>query len=414
MKRSILLFAFFTAIAYSQAGNTAVPFLMIPTSTEANGMGGISMVANSSSPSSILFNPAQLGMHTQSTIFSSEINSQRTLWLQSFHPKDLWITNSSLICGMNFSVSDHASVSAGIGYSRYYINLGEFIMAQGNGSSDVSSFHGYESSDNYSLGIGFTDGLKIAFGVTMKRINSHLSPAGTAQETASGKAGLWAMDLGIVGSLPLVPFMSEMELRSEEPLAPFVTVTGAYALNNLGERVFYIDAAQSDPLPRTARIGLSLNAGAAIQIEHTAFEMVNLTVAREAENLLLALSDKNTWDYSRSLIGNINFTQDIINGKAHGYVSVRSGYSLSIFETMTLRNGSVDGDGALIYKTSGYSVSSRGISKFISSTVPKKEGFDPVNFFLSHIEIRYNHSNYSDHDLLQGTTFDTIVLSFHN
>ena len=67
----LTLFCVLTNISFSQPGSSAVPFLTIPTSVEANGMGGISTVANGSSPSSMLFNPAQLGMHTQSNFFST-------------------------------------------------------------------------------------------------------------------------------------------------------------------------------------------------------------------------------------------------------------------------------------------------------------------------------------------------------
>ncbi len=415
MKQAILFFALFTiftTLAFSQAGSTAVPFLGIPTSVEANGMGGISMVANTSSPSSMMFNPAQLGMHSQSNFFSTELNTKRTQWLPAFSHSDLWLTNYSLIYGMKFSLDDHSSISAGIGYSRLYLNLGTFIQSFYD-ANNISYFNGYESSDNFSAGIGLNDGYRISVGMTFKKITSKLTPFGTAQEPGNKSTGLWAADFGIIGSLPLLPYLSEVELNGFNTWAPFITLTGAYAINNIGGRVSYIDDSQSDPLPRTARLGLSLNAGISMLINNEPFTVLDLTAAREAEELLLKITANNTWDYSNSPINNINITQDIFEGRAHGHVSARRGYSATFFESVTIRSGAMDGDGELIYNTSGYSLSTLGITKIFTASLRHGEALGPIEYFLYRLEIRYNHSLYTDHPLLDGTEFDTVVLSFH-
>ncbi|MFZ4619314.1 MAG: hypothetical protein ACOYNS_02050 [Bacteroidota bacterium] len=413
MKQAILFFALFTTLAFSQAGSTAVPFLTIPTSVEANGMGGISTTANTSSPSSMLFNPAQLGMHTQSNFLSTELNTKRTQWLPAFGHPDLWLTNNSMIFGMKFSLDDHSSISAGIGYSRLYLNLGTFIQSFYD-ANNISYFNGYESSDNFSAGIGLNDGYRISVGMTLKKITSKLTPFGTAQEPRNKSTGLWAADFGIIGSLPLLPYMSEVELNGFNTWAPFITLTGAYAINNIGGRVSYIDDSQSDPLPRTARLGLSLNAGISMLINNEPFTLFDLTAAREAEELLLKITANNTWDYSSSPINKINIIQDLFEGRAHGHVSARRGYSATFFESVTIRTGSMDGDGELIYNTTGYSLSTLGISKIVNASLTREEERDPFHYFLSHVEIRYNHSEYTDHPILDGTVFDTIVITFRH
>ncbi len=413
MKHVLTFLIFFAALSItvqSQPGSSAVPFLAIPTSVEANGMGGISTVANASSPSSMLFNPAQLGMHTQSNFFSTEVNTQKTQWLPPFNLSDLYITNSSVTFGMKLPLTERSSFSVGLGYSRLYLNLGRFIVISDPSSSSVQSFDGHETSDNFSGGIGIDDGYKIAAGMTLKRITSALSPIGSAQEGGSGTARLWAMDFGLVGTLPIVPFMERLDDVAENSAAPFLSVSGAYALNNFGGEVSYIGS-QSDPLPRTARLGLSVNAGMVYRANSIVFTLLDLTIAREAENFLFNRYNDGKWEYTGSLIGNINFTKDVLQAEAHGYVSVRRGFSIGLFETVTIREGSYQGDGELVYNTSGFSISTLGVSKFIASFIQERAGFDPIEFFAAHLEIRYNHSSYSDHPILGGTEFDTIVLS---
>ncbi len=417
MNKTLLFLALITSVAtlttisYSQSGSTGLPFLMIPTSVEANGMGGISTVANASSPSSMLFNPAQIGMHTQSNFFSTELNSKPTLWLPAFNLNDLWITNSTIVYGMKMPLDEKSSFSMGVGYSRVFLNLGEFIVTTEAGPDAVASFKGYEASDNFSAGVGIDAGYKIAVGTTFKKITSSLSPIGTAQERGNGKAQLWAWDFGIVGSLPIVPFMERKESQAENIAAPFLFITGAYAVNNIGGGISYAGS-PSDPLPRTARLGLSANAGFSLRVKNTMIEMVNVTIAREAENLLFERFNDGSWKYTGSYIGKINITQNILNGEAHGYVCVRRGFSAGILETVVIRSGSYEGDGNLVYKTSGYSISTLGLSKYISSSIPDQTGFNPIEFFASHLEIRFNHSAYTEHPILNGTEFDTVVFSF--
>lgn len=413
--KNFLLFLILTCvlsvISTSQPGSSAVPFLTIPTSVEANGMGGISTVANASSPSAMLFNPAQLGMHTQSNFFSTEVNTERTQWLPAFNLSDLYITNSSFVFGTKVPLTDQTMISAGIGYSRLYLNLGRFFVTSENGPDQGMTYDGYEASDNFSAGIGIDNGVKIAAGMTLKKITSALSPIGSVQGSGSGTVRLWAMDFGLIGTFPIVPFMERPDDVAENSAAPFLSVSGAYALNNFGGEVSYIGS-QSDPLPRTARLGFSVNAGMVYRANSIVFTLLDLTVAREAENFLFNRYNDGNWKYTGSFIGNINFTEDVLQGEAHGYVSVRRGFSIGLFETVTIREGSYQGDGELVYRTAGYSVSTMGVSKFLASLVQEHSGFDPVEFFAAHLEIRYNHSSYSEHPILNGTEFDTIVFSF--
>ncbi len=215
MKKSLFSFFIFTSLAFSQPGSSAVPFLLISPSVEANGMGGIMTVANSSSPTSMMFNPAQLGMNSQTLFLSSEIYSHNALWLPAFNLKDLWINNYSIMYGMKLPSDEQSNISVGFGYSRVFLNLGKFIVMTEKGPEPIATFDGYETSDNYSIGIGIDVGVKASFGATVKKIVSNLSPFGSAQERTSGKANVWASDLGMLVKFPIISLLFEKKKRNK-------------------------------------------------------------------------------------------------------------------------------------------------------------------------------------------------------
>jgi len=361
-----------------------------------------------------MFNPAQLGMNSQTNFLSTEMFSHKTRWLPQFGLNDLWINNYAMMYGIKLPEENNSLISVGLGYSRLFLNLGRFIVTSENSAEPIGTFDGYETSDNFSIGVGIDVGIKAAFGATIKKITSKLSPIGTAEEKISGTANVWASDLGILVKFPMMDIIFKESEHKKSILFPFLDLTTAYALNNLGGRVAYINYAQSDPLPRTARLGWSSAAGVNYHVEKIDITLFNFTVAREAENLLFKRDNIGSWEYDGAPFGNINIYKNLIESEANGYVTVRRGFSVNVFETVTFRQGSYEGDGNLSYETSGFSVGTKGISKIAIALMPPNTDFNPVTFFLSHLEIRFSHSEYTGQTLLNGTGFDNLIFSFHH
>ncbi len=409
-----LFFSLMVTLSYGQAGSSAVPFLLISTSVEANGMGGIMTAANSSSPTSMMFNPAHLGISSQTDFFSTETFSHKSQWLPQFGLSDLWINNYSMMYGVRFSGEKSPNISVGFGYSRVFLNLGRFIVTGEMGPEPLATFDGYETSDNFCVGVGIDLGVTLAFGSTIKKITSQLSPIGTAQEQPTSSANEWASDLGLIVKFPVVSLITKEYEHTINALTPFFDITTAYALNNVGGRVSYLNAAQADPLPRTARLGWAAETGLHYRSEQIDIPLINVTIAREAENLLLKRDNNGSWNYDGLPLGNIDIYNNLIASKANGYISVRRGFSVNVFETAAFRQGSFEGDGNLSYQTSGFSISTRGISKVISASLPAATGFNPIEFFFMHLEIRYSHSEYTGKSPLNGTSFDNLIFTFHH
>lgn len=212
----------------------------------------------------MIYNPAQLGMLSRTHSFSSDFYTNVVQWLPVFNLSDLWLNSYSMMYGVNLGEELPNNISFGIGYSRTYLKLGEFIQTSQNNPTEIGRFRGYETSDNYSLGFSFDVGAIVGFGTTVKRIQSHLSPFGIGNTAITGLADLTAIDLGIISKIPLAALLLGQNSDKTAKLIPVVDVSLSYAMNNIGRAVVYGDPNQADPLPRTARIGWSVEAGAQI------------------------------------------------------------------------------------------------------------------------------------------------------
>jgi len=408
---SSLFFSFFVLQPVRpQSGSAAFPFLLINPSTESNGMGGTMISVTPTSPSSMLFNPAQLGMMSRTYAFSSDFYTNVTTWLPAFHSSDLWLNNYSMMYGLNLGNAFPKELSVGIGYSRAFLNLGDFIVTTEHSPDPIGTFRGYEEVDNYSLGFSIDVGPVIGFGTTVKRIQSHLSPTGTGNVVTSGTADVTGVDLGIVTKFPLARyFVTENEFL-RQGLRPRFDLTLSYAINNLGGDVSYGDPLQKDPMPRTARVGWSVETGITINTAAVSFDFVQLTLAREVDDVLVK-RNASSWRY-KGLLGDIDLFKGLVESRQHRYVDVRRGFSIGMLETITYRQGSFDGDGNLAYKTNGITYSTRGLFTLIGSLIHSKNENSFAAYFLRHFEVRISQSEYWRHEIVGGTKFTSILLSF--
>ena len=100
---------------------------------------------------------------------------------------------------------------------------------------DYGEFSSYEFSPSLSYGNEiFKD---LAGGVNLKLIHSHLAPFGAEGSQGKGVATTWALDFGLLYRGPLKGLSFGANLQ------------------NIGPKLVYIDAEQSDPLSRNLRAG---------------------------------------------------------------------------------------------------------------------------------------------------------------
>lgn len=410
LRRSAVVLLLSLSIPYSllaQPGTVGLPFLTISPSAEANGMGGIMASVMPTGSSSMLFNPAHAGLLARSTAFSTDIYTSRTGWLPEFQLTDLWINHYSLFAG----TTDEHGLAFGIGYSRVYFNLGEFIISSENSPEEISRFRGYETSDNITLGASIDFGALLAFGTTMKLVTSQLTPFGLVQDPATHPAEILAVDLGMTA---VVPFVS---LAFPDAYAagfrPFGSATVTLAMQNIGGDVTYTDASQKDPLPRLFRAGFSIDAGTTVDLFRTPLPFLSVTFAREAEDILVKRYNDGSWTYT-FLPDDLDAAENLLAGRHTRNVSVRRGASVTLLGTVTLRSGSYDGGGSLTYATEGYTISTAGITSLVHAVMNDAGRESVAGTLLRHVELRIHHSEFSHHDIVGGTSFNSVSLNFHH
>ncbi len=142
------------------------------------------------------------------------------------------------------------------------INYGEMPITV-DSPIPVGTFTAYEGALSLSYGTRFNQDL--AVGLSGRVIFSHLSDVGAGREKGRGTGTSFALDAGFIYR------------------TPFRRLTLGAALTNLGPNISYIDAPQSDPLPRNVGIGL------AYKLFNTPYN--NLTLVGELNKQLVGLKE---------------------------------------------------------------------------------------------------------------------------
>jgi hypothetical protein len=392
---TLTTFLIATVQCVSAQGEAAVPFLLLPPSPEANGMAGTATAAGRNDPTAALINPAQLGAGALATGVRGSFYTRGTAWLPGFFPADArysaWAATASLALNDLVDLPFRAGVA--LGFQSIDFDLGTFAVTGVAGPTVIGTYSSYENSRSFGVGAGFEYVVKFAAGLTFHSVESHLSPIGTEQEMAPGEADVTARSYGIMACLPVFDIARDLSGESIEPLpgvAPLLDLTGGMAWNNFGDRVVYVDPAQADPLPRTGRIGLGLEAGLH-SAEAGGWRVLSFAWSREADDLLVTRLPDGTWNYDSGL-GNLSFTENLLRGAAVDGVNVRTGWQIQVFELITIRNGRVNSFSSYDTRGLGFRLSGllKGTEVLLGDQAP-----DWLVFLRTHFDLEYNTSHYT-------------------
>jgi hypothetical protein len=124
-----------------------------------------------------------------------------------------------------------------VGISATFLSYGAIPRTREGSSEVVDTFHAFDGALSLSWGTRVSPSL--SFGMSTKVIYSRLTDQGTGAELGKGTATVFAVDAGILYR------------------TPFPRLTLGAAVTNLGPNIVYIDAAQSDPLPRNLAFGVA-------------------------------------------------------------------------------------------------------------------------------------------------------------
>ena len=385
--------------ALDAQGESAVPFLLISSSPEGNGMGGTAATQPTRDALATISNPAQLGIFTLNNMFGASTYTPRTNWLPQFNISGLTYGTTAINGGYNLRdlLSLPFSLSAGIGYSRVHIDLGTFTVTSSSGPAPIGTYSSNETSESICTAIGLEYYVRFGIAMSFKRIESNLSSVGTEQEQGGGSARSSATDFGLLLDVPLARIVSDLAKTSFDiapKTSPFLDLSFGYVKANVGSEMVYIEGSQADPLPRTAIVGLGAEFGLTSNPGPSEWKLASFRVAHQADDLLVVRNPDGSSDYQSGL-GDIQFVDNVILGMANSKATVRKGWQVQVAEFLYLRGGSVEGPG-LVYSTSGYSVCLGGALHLLGLVSPSLGKESWVGFVAEHFDLQYHSSKYDE------------------
>jgi hypothetical protein len=319
---------------------------------------------------------------------------------------------------LGYRLNRKSPIGLEVGYTRVHIDLGEQIITGEEGPDVLERFHSWEEAHVLTLAAGFDHLLKVGVGANVTWIKSNLVPVlSHVPEIMPASARATAFDFGITANLPIIEAMAKWQNTRVEiypGFRPILAIATGYSQSNIGGKIKYIDAAQADPLPRTARIGLSINAGLEVFDNEAVWRVVSFEGLHEAEQLLVRSRVGEDVDYARFL-GDINLWKNVILGESGPLVITKRGWELNILEIFSIRNGRhEDPLGKLYYDTEGMGVSLSGVLKLIRFFAPQLKHNCTFRFVAKHLDIQYNTSSHDSWvwSPVAGTKYKSIRISF--
>jgi hypothetical protein len=400
-------------ITPAQVVTTAVPFLLIPASPEGNGLGGISSSVMTSDPLAIIANPGQLGMQSLTEYLGASVTT-KTSWLPAFNLSDVYILSQAGLVGAPSRefVDLPVDISIGLGFSKVYLNLGQFA-ATTTDPNVLQTYNGYEQSSALSVGIGIEYGARLGIGISAKSIESHLAALGTSGGPVIAQPKTRMVDYGAILNVPIDELFFCFSGAEKSGFCPVVDVNLSYGRSNVGGSIWYVDESQSDPLPRLANLGASTELGVAFRNGLREWNLFSFTIAREAYDLLIWKDQLGRFTY-KSGSGNLSFFRNIIRGVGSDKLNIRKGLQVNLLEVVYVQWGSMDEPG-LYYSATGYGIRLSGVLKAIRLLDPSVYESGTLGYLVRHLDLQYSRSSYGsgDESPIDGTTFNGIALIIH-
>lgn len=397
-----IIFICILSIKIMAQGISAVPFLLTHPSPNLNGMAGAFTALPTDDPFGQYYNPAQLGNFSRSKNLSIEFYPVKTHWLPEYTFSDLAYHSTAFSFGYNFeNIFPILPVSLGFG-------LVDTDIVENRKDLEKCGFK--ESYKAYSLGFGIDYFVKFNLGYTYKKIDSDLGYIETSTDTIKYKAKANAEDFGVQLTIPCLEIYSlfSKELFSFHGVyTPFFNFSLGYALTNVGKEIYYTDKPQSDPLPKTAKIGYAVSLGANRQYNDFNIMIFKFDWSTEANDLLINCHEDGSKEYQKTP-GNIKLWDHVLLAKSDDNITIHQGWRINLFEFFQYSHGRFKGPGYLEFqKTDGFLFSSSGLLKWASINWNN----NILKTIVDHVQIDYMKTRYTSQGSLNGTEFEGLSIS---
>ncbi|OYV84638.1 MAG: hypothetical protein B7Z63_06620, partial [Ignavibacteriae bacterium 37-53-5] len=316
-------------------------------------------------------------------------------------------------------------VSVGIGYSWIQLTLTQFEVEPINGPSVISTWNASQTLQNLTIALGTEYWLRLGIGYNFKWIGSTLAPFYPTDGIPAVEGKAIAHDYGITLDIPLIDIISRMknqDIQFGRFTFPVADLSFSYTRNNIGDGIYYLTPANTQPFPREAVLGLSAVFGLRSQVDNRPWTLISFTWASEAEDNLVSISGvptplqggdtayTNVVSY-KSGLGDIAPIDNLIFGRTNGNVDLRRGWQLQLAEFLYVRGGSFTGESSPDYSTLGLGLGLDGLVKILAA-------YDLVDidrpgiysFIVDHLDLQYDYSEYTGESYATGTNFQSLNL----
>lgn len=389
---SIFAFLSLSPNIYSQ-GEAAVPFLVLQQSPQFTGAAQVGVAVPPIDPMGFYLNPAVLGETSKEFNFTTLFLPSKVNWLNIGL---LEFNTFGMSLGYNFKESFlQIPLSVGFGFISNKLNTPDILQASQTqyGGSFHPNLKGYDKFHSYSIGLSYEYFLSISIGLSIKSFKSDLGVQPTENEVELKVVDETALDYGALVTVPISKlFYTNFGFKVKDywVLQPKTNISIGYSLTNIGDEIQYVDIAQKDPIPRTARLGYNINLGFDLVSDNLKFNLLDYYFITEAEDILITRDESNNYKTEyQDWLGDISFGKHVIGLKGDDKVVVRKAHIFRILETVTFSIGRFYGRGYYpLRKTSGVTISTTGLSKYLNANFDN----EILQFISEHISIEYYNS----------------------
>ncbi len=409
-----IILLLFSLLNFSFAqGEGALPFTTIQQSPLLLGAGQIGVSVPNDEVLGFYFNPAILGYSARNNHASISFMPSKTAWdlpPQFQINSNFTFNNYGMNFGLNLAESKfELPISIGVGYLHNKFDYGKFILTSEYGPASIGEVENYDAFDSFSLGVGIDYFLKFNLGISLKSFNSKISGRLVRSNAEPYSVNGTIFDYGALIILPISELFMEninFNISKLTILKPIANFSMGYSLANIGDEIYYVDPSQSDPFSRTARLGYTFEVGSDLFLKDVKLNLFKYSFTTEANDILIERISGNS--QYQSGIGDINFSDHLINLRSDDKVMVHKGHILRLFDTVILTYGSFDGRGYHSPReTNGIGFTTNGLFKLLNNHIQEPS----LNYIFEHFVIEYFNSDVEFFETFQ-TNFDGLSISF--
>ncbi len=393
MRQIFVFVLFLSSILFAQYSHNS-NLDQLPLSARSFAVGGASVASQEVDAQAIYSNPALLGFYSNYTNLS-----------YGFYPgSDNWI---------NFPESEFKSNAFFAGY-RFNNIINKLSVAIGGGYSSKeykSVYTDAQKAEGVQWGVSLDYYVTLSFGMNIKYLrdeNSFSYGAYTDEPECTNNATDWGVHLFV--PVRKLVFGDDAGFKMfDYTFKSNYDFSFGYSRRNIEDKDDYVEhVGQHYFIPALTTAGYELDYGISIMLGETYHKLFNVSFTADAEDNLTS-DYVNVFEYViHSVEGDelpntsINLFDNLVNLHSTNRVLVRKGWRFSFFDTFSYGLGHFIGRNYGDYaKTSGYSVSTRGIFNYLAYR------FDDVHYLadiLRGIQIDYYNSTvFEDYEYLENT-----------